>query len=69
VNRGALIALVAALAVIGGGDLPAERRHVAGGADIIRGQSTNGLVWTIDANAPGATPRRTRLGSPPASVT
>ena len=27
---------------------------VAGGADIIRGQSPDGLVWTIDANALGA---------------
>ena len=27
---------------------------VEGGADAIRGLSTDGLVWIIDANAPGA---------------
>lgn len=27
---------------------------VEGGADVIRGLSTDGLVWTIDGNAPGA---------------
>ena len=89
-NRGALIALAAALAVIGGcgrrpprptsgahlvkrselsaseikyGLAPARSSAVTyqpdvviveGGADVIRGLSTDGLVWTIDANAPGA---------------
>lgn len=89
-NRGAVIALVCAVAVIGGcgrrPSPPASGAHlvkrseltanevkygmaptrsaavtyqpnvviVEGGADIIRGLSDNGLVWTIDASARGA---------------
>lgn len=89
-NRGALIALVAGLAVIGGcgrrPSRPTSGAHlvkrseltaneikygmaptrsaavtyqpnvviVDGGADVIRGLSDNGLVWTIDASAAGA---------------